>query len=136
MPCSCLKNLVTTSFNVCMDDFLKKLAPMANGKTSIPLDDYITDFSVDTISKVFESLYHAQPEIKEAAQRTVLSWAARRARWHAECQPHYKTASSEILPFMLAICWLCGMWSTHESEWNMVSHFTSKVAIFSRAEGK
>ena len=51
-----MKNLVTTTFNVCTDDFLKQLEPLANGKTSIPLDDYITDFNIDVISKVFESM--------------------------------------------------------------------------------
>jgi len=40
------------SFNECVDRFLARLRPLADGKTQVPMKIEFTDLTLDVISKV------------------------------------------------------------------------------------
>ena len=49
--CSYIKGLAP-KFNMLVDDFLKKLKPLANGQTEVPLKDHIHGFVLTVVSEV------------------------------------------------------------------------------------
>ena len=45
-------NSLVPSFNECVDRFLARLRPLADGKTQVPMKIEFTDLTLDVISKV------------------------------------------------------------------------------------
>ena len=49
--CSSLKDLIP-KFNECVDTFVEKLRPLADGKTEVPMKEAFHEAALDVISKV------------------------------------------------------------------------------------
>lgn len=54
-PCSYLKSLVP-SFNECVDQFLARLRPLADGKTQVSMSDHFANLALEVIGKVYIQL--------------------------------------------------------------------------------